>query len=458
MQVSSQQNDVRLESDRNEARIFPGHPKDFTAVLTSLQDFDRLWQSTYAVFRGNIWDPVTNPNGSKIARFASTAMVARDLVELAERHGQWREKQAHLNATAQATLHRLKWKRGEEPLLVSMISYGTLLGTTLAAMQPHRVHRFHLDGVTDAAEYYAGELTSDTDGSDPVVGKFFEYCALAGPDLCPMWAGNASIDTQRRLEDIYTDIRLNGPIPVSGTSIVDPDIITLSDVKTKVLALLYSPITMWPEVASIIAPLTDRNGTAFAASKQSVLAGAWGQLSEAFDPDNPATAPSFSGAWAGAMIQGGDSSARLSQAEFARTRWAPLRKVTKWTGDQWASTYLALFNWPITFGWRYGDKHAVASNVTANPILFASTLHFQAQDCSSRMPRAILLALNRVSATRRRSGGTSRLVSCPMKTCVAALTVGHYWARKVLTPNIWVNSTKRIRPSMMRWLHHSHDV
>jgi hypothetical protein len=190
-----------------------------------------------------------------------------------------------------------------------------------------------------------------------------------------MWAGNASIDTQRRLEDIYTDIRLNGPIPVSGTSIVDPDIITLSDVKTKVLGLLYSPITVWPGVASIIAPLKDRNGTAFAASKQSALAGAWGQVSDALDPDNPASAPSFSGAWAGAMIQGGDSSARLPQAEFARSRWGPLRKVTKWTGDQWASTYLALFNWPITFGWRYGDKHAISSNVTSNPILFASSLY-----------------------------------------------------------------------------------
>ena len=327
------------------------------------------------MFRGNIWDPVTNPNGSKIARYASTAMVARDLVELAERHGQWREKQAQTNTTDQEALHRLKWKRGEEPLLVSMISYGTILGTTLAAMQPHRVHRFHLDGVTDAAEYYAGELNSDTDGSDPVVEKFFEYCALAGPDLCPMWAGNASIDTQRRLEDIYADIRLNGPIPVSGTSLVDPDIITSSDVKRKILALLYSPITVWPEVAAIIAPLTDRNGTAFAASKQSELGGAWGQLSEAYDPDHPASAPSFSGAWAGAMIQGGDSSARLSQADFARTRWAPLRKVTKWTGDQWASTYLALFNWPIAFGWRFGDKNAIASNVTANPILFASSLY-----------------------------------------------------------------------------------
>lgn len=143
------------------------------------------------------------------------------------------------------------------------------------------------------------------------------------------------------------------------------------------LASLYSPITVWPGVASIIAPPppTDRDGTAFAASKQSVLAGIWGQASDALDPDNPASAPSFSGAWAGAMIQGGDSSARLFRAEFARSRWSPLRKVTKWTGDQWASTYLALFNWAITFDCRYGDKHAIVSNATANPILFASSLY-----------------------------------------------------------------------------------
>lgn len=142
------------------------------------------------------------------------------------------------------------------------------------------------------------------------------------------------------------------------------------------LELLYSPITVCPGVASTIAPPpTDRDGTAFVASKQSVLAGVWGQASDALDPDNPASAPSFSGARAGAMIQGGDSSARLSQAEFARSRWGPLRKVTKWTADQWASTYLVLFNWTITFGCRYGDKHAIVSNATANPILFASSLY-----------------------------------------------------------------------------------
>lgn len=317
MQVSSTQHDGKAKLKRNKARIVLDHPCDHTAMLTSLQNFDRLWQSTYEASRGNIWHPDTNPNGSKIAQYASTAMVARDLVELAERHGQWREKQARIKRADQKTMHRLRWNRGEEPLLVSMASYGTLLGATLASMQPHRVHRFHLDGVVDAAEYYAGELNSDADSSDAVVEIFFEYCALAGPKRCPMWAGNASIDTQRRLEDIYKDIRLNGPIAVPETSHVDPDNITLSDVKTKLGKLFHSPMMNWPIVAEIIAPLTDRNGTAFAAFKQGKLAKI---LPVAFDPNSPASAPQISEDWALAMIAGGDTSVRLTQAEFAQAR------------------------------------------------------------------------------------------------------------------------------------------
>jgi pimeloyl-ACP methyl ester carboxylesterase len=377
--------------------------------LTFEQDFDRLWQSNYAAYRGNIWDPVTNPGGSKIARFASTAMVARDLIELAERHGQWREKQVLSNNTDQELLHRLRWKLGEEPLLVSMISYGTILGTTLAAMQPHRDSRFHLDGVTDAKQYYAGELTSDVNGADSVVEKFFEYCSLAGPKTCPMWAGNSSTDARKRLKDIYTDLRLNGPIPVPGTPLVDPDIITLSDVKRQVLGLLYSPMTGWPATAEILAPLTHRNGTAFAVARQSRSAEIWKSLPSMFDPDDPTTAPSIrlSSAWAGAMIQGGGSSARLTQKAFAQERWAPLRKVTQWTGDQWASTYMPLFTWPISFDWRYGDKTAVASNVTAHPILFASSLYDgatslrSARNMHAAFPGSGLLVTNAEGHTTR---------------------------------------------------------
>ncbi|CAK1364994.1 unnamed protein product [Cercospora beticola] len=107
---------------------------------------EELWETTAALGRKCLWDPVTNPSGSLIANFSSSAMVARDMVELVERHAEWREKQSAGVDTGSAT----KWTEGEEPILMFGGSYGTLLGATLAAMQPHRVKRFYLDGVVDA--------------------------------------------------------------------------------------------------------------------------------------------------------------------------------------------------------------------------------------------------------------------------------------------------------------------
>lgn len=71
-------------------------------------DFDRLGQSNFAASRGCTWDPVSNPDGSKIANSSSTAMVARDLIGFAESHGEWQDKQASLLSADQATRHALK--------------------------------------------------------------------------------------------------------------------------------------------------------------------------------------------------------------------------------------------------------------------------------------------------------------------------------------------------------------
>lgn len=74
------------------------------------------------------------------------------------------------------------------------------------------------------------------------------------------------------------------------------------------------------------------------------------------------------------MIQGGDQTAHPSPKDFAEGQWRELRDALPFTGDAWARNYLGTFTWPIVFKWRFGDQQQVASNVTANPILFASNL------------------------------------------------------------------------------------
>ena len=73
--------------------------------------------------------------------------------------GEWRQNEAErLMAQASmlsgderdAILTKTRWKEGHEEVLYWGMSYGTLLGQTLAAMHPSRISRMVIDGVLDA--------------------------------------------------------------------------------------------------------------------------------------------------------------------------------------------------------------------------------------------------------------------------------------------------------------------
>lgn len=69
----------------------------------------------------------------------NTSPVVADMVEVIERHGQWREKQAIAsmgNSSSNYVRGRTKWQIGEENLLYWGLSYGTVLGANFATMQP----------------------------------------------------------------------------------------------------------------------------------------------------------------------------------------------------------------------------------------------------------------------------------------------------------------------------------
>ncbi|KAK4493934.1 hypothetical protein PRZ48_015120 [Zasmidium cellare] len=328
---------------------------------------DELWKAWSILAVDCSWDPKKNPNGSKILDFASTAMTARDMVELVERHGEWREKQTKRNTDAKK---RLRWEKGEEPIQFIGLSYGTVLGATLAAMQPHRVRRFLLDGVLPSSEYYSGEFASNSADSDLAMENFFSYCAMGGQDECALWAGNTSVDTRNRLRSILLDLEENGSVAVPLDHDTDRmDVISLGHVKLALSEIIYSPLTRWAIIANALAPLTQRNGTLMATGME-----VYHDLPAAFDQYDPRTAAGSDLellTWA--LISGGDSTLRFKTEEgFADHTWASLRGVTEWYGDSKASGYMVDALWPVTFDWRFGDKNIVGSNVTAHPVLFAS--------------------------------------------------------------------------------------
>ena len=102
-----------------------------------------------------------------IRKYVTTASVARDMLEIVEKHGEWREKEAKRllqkasGCTKSSRLatksidvpEAVKYKPGEEKIQYWGFSYGTYLGNTFAAMFPDRIHRLVVDGVVDAKNY-----------------------------------------------------------------------------------------------------------------------------------------------------------------------------------------------------------------------------------------------------------------------------------------------------------------
>lgn len=114
--------------------------------------------------------------GPSIGGFVTTANVVADMVEIVEQHGKWREAEAKKivhesvpnkdlkrslpSSHEQAILENTRWQQGSEKLLYWGFSYGTVLGATFAAMQPHRVGRLAIDGVCDSEDYYSNVRTT----------------------------------------------------------------------------------------------------------------------------------------------------------------------------------------------------------------------------------------------------------------------------------------------------------
>ena len=137
--------------------------------------FEKRWAREKALGEGCSQRFAVNEDGGDgLGFYMNTAPNVADMIEIVERHGQWREKYAMnwpssfkgVLATlgkasadiysAKAILERTRWRAAEERLLFYGYSYGTVLGSTLAAMQPHLIERMVLDGVVDAADYYHG--------------------------------------------------------------------------------------------------------------------------------------------------------------------------------------------------------------------------------------------------------------------------------------------------------------
>lgn len=279
----------------------------------------------------------------------NTPPVARDMLEIIERHGEWRERQGQTEQRMydrmygydqqQSIVARTKWKRGHEKLLYWGRSYGTVLGSTFATMFPDRVERVLLDAVVDVDKYYTGKGPDVIADADAIFDRFVVYCDAAGLDGCPFYrhGGPAAIKAAYlELEAVL----YNASVPAAPSATRGPEVITWTDLKTVLRYSVYLPLFVFPLLAHYAKSLSEGDGSPMADFKQ-----------RSRSPSCPSDQCLQTGPWSGECFEKGSSELYamsailcsdapylrdMDQARFQEA-WASLKARSFTLGDYWAA-------------------------------------------------------------------------------------------------------------------------
>ncbi|KAF2685085.1 alpha/beta-hydrolase [Lentithecium fluviatile CBS 122367] len=197
----------------------------------------------------------TRANAKTDAEYAGTMATAKDIMHFVSLHhsqknGHQAESRSERTPIVGETKKETRLK-GEAKLWYYGVSYGTVLGQTLAALYPNQIGRMILDGNTDGVQYYTGVTPSDVDAADAAFHDFFATCYEAGPKMCPYYGNATSVDDiENRYLVLLQNLREMPAPDVSG-----PRVRTDIDVVYVMFDAMYRPLTEWWYLAESLARL-----------------------------------------------------------------------------------------------------------------------------------------------------------------------------------------------------------
>ena len=169
-------------------------------------------------------------DGPDIKQFMTTAFVARDMLEIVERHAEYN---AHQSAQATHSTGRrarcsstalARYTPGDANLQYWGFSYGTVLGSTFASMFPDRVGRAVLDGVVNEWDYHHSLGNGSLVDNEKAMESFYSYCLNSEDEECPL-RGNATTtaEIKNHSESVLKGLYHN---PFVLSSAEGPEVIT----------------------------------------------------------------------------------------------------------------------------------------------------------------------------------------------------------------------------------------
>lgn len=368
------------------------------AWLLRYLDFGLLWSSESII--GYEWARASALGAScareeaeaGILRYVNTAQVVGDMVEIVERVGEWRENEAkrliaELNVedavAASEIAERVAYRPGSEKLQFWGMSYGTLIGSTFAALHPQRVGRLILDGVMDPADHYSGSWLKNLLDSDKIVTKFSEYCFQAGPEKCPMYTGLSPADIEARFTTILLSLK-KSPVPValppSSVRSAGPELVTYGDAHLYMLSSLYFTYASTEAFWTMLLAFESRNATSptlleIADGKQARLSPAECREDEAGVPHRCIPYNSMLGPnqAISCMDIGGTTNITLESYE---RYLAVLQAQSRWISPNWGRNKLGCLGYAVQPAWRPSlafEKQEWEN--TSHPLLIIGNSH-----------------------------------------------------------------------------------
>ncbi|KAI5362847.1 Putative alpha/beta hydrolase-1, peptidase S33 tripeptidyl aminopeptidase-like protein [Septoria linicola] len=332
-----------------------------------------------------------------INRYTNTAQVVEDVLVIVEKHGKWREGEAHkLQQVAADSHHQVilkeshansandsskpiysKYRPGEERLQYWGVSYGTLLGQTFATMHPDRVGRMVIDGVLDPHDYYNGKWLANLQDSDQIMRVFCELCFEAGPSKCSMYAGNSAADIEREVSNLVLSFQEH-PMAAFSRDLAPPQIVSYTDVYLQAMGAMHAPFARAEGFFELLAELKQGNASRIALQKAAQMEST-ASLAICADKERSQNGcfpeHAFGLLTSTPVIECMDSASsgnrNLTIADF-QAYYTELTAQSKWLAASWARHRMSCVGMVDEPVWQY--KGPIAGK-TSHPLLIIGNTH-----------------------------------------------------------------------------------
>jgi len=136
-----------------------------------------------------------------------------------------------------------------------------------AAMQPYRIERAVIDGVSDAPHYYRGKRLTNLQDTDIILDEFSVYRTNASLDKRALYTQGGPLIIKGKFENTVQSLKGN-TIGVPAQGCLAPEPITHSYLKWAIREAVYAPIQLFLSLATHLSDLSNRKETSSATSKQ----------------------------------------------------------------------------------------------------------------------------------------------------------------------------------------------